>query len=191
MVKNVDNFWESSMAKHGVGTLDAWLCKKVIKDIFLKAVMMKTVILPITISLLILSVTGCSLIPGGLQSTPTPVPSIPPSNYAPQPGDEQLKRDQVFLDMENSSLLIMESFPIQVSAMLNGSLSDPCHQLRVVVTPVNGDNQINLEVYSVYDPSTACIMVIEPFSATVPLGSYSDGHYRVLVNGELLGEFDA
>ena len=95
------------------------------------------------------------------------------------------------MDLENSELLIMESYPIQVSAMLNGSLSDPCHQLRVVVTPANADNQINLEVYSVYDPGVACITVIEPFSTNVPLGFYSDGHYSVYVNGQQLGEFDA
>ena len=130
---------------------------------------------------------------GGADSAPTstPVPPIPPSDYQPQPGDEKLKRDQVFVDLENSDLLIMESYPIQVSAMLNGSLSDPCHQLRVVVTPANTDNQINLEVYSVYDPGVACITVIEPFTTNVPLGFYSDGHYSVYVNGQLLGEFDA
>ena len=152
---------------------------------------MKTVALQIGIILLILSITGCSPIPGGRQPTSTPVPPIPPSDYQPQPGDEKLKRDQVFVDLENSELLIMESYPIQVSAMLNGSLSDPCQQLRVVVTPANADNLINLEVYSVYDPGVACITVIEPFSTNVPLGFYSDGHYSVHVNGQLLGEFDA
>ncbi len=152
---------------------------------------MKTVIQHIGIILFILSISGCSLIPGGRQATPTPVPPIPPSDYQPQPGDDKLKRDQVFVDLENSDLLIMESYPIQVSAMLKGSLSDPCHQLRVVVTPANTDNQINLEVYSVYDPGVACITVIESFTANVPLGFYSDGHYSVHVNGQLLGEFDA
>jgi hypothetical protein len=113
------------------------------------------------------------------------------SSYAPQPGDDRLKRDQVFMDMGNSSLLIMESYPVQVSALLNGSLSDPCHQLRVVVVPANAENQINLEVYSVVDPTKACITVIQPFSANIPLGSFKEGHYLVTVNGELLGEFDA
>ena len=153
---------------------------------------MKTVILPITKSLLVLSLAGCSLLPIGTQSTPTPTsPAIPPSSYAPQPGDALLKRDQVFLDMENSTMLIMESYPIQVSVLLNGSLSDPCHQLRALFIPADAEKQINIEVYSMVDSSKACITVIQPFTATIPLGSYSNGHFTVFVNGELLGEFDA
>jgi hypothetical protein len=153
---------------------------------------MKEKILPLTMSLLILSLTGCSLLPLGTQPTPTPTtPAIPPSSYAPQPGDALLKRDQVFLDLENSTMLIMESYPIQVSVLLNGNLSDPCHQLRVVVTPADAEKQINIEVYSMVDSSKACITVIQPFTATIPLGSYSNGHFTVFVNGELLGEFDA
>lgn len=124
-------------------------------------------------------------------SVGTGTPVIPPSGYEPQPGDATLKRDKVFLDLENSSLLVMESYPIQVSATLNGSLSDPCHQLRVVVTPANEQNHIEIEVYSVYDPNEICITVIQPFNVNIPLGSFVDGQYNVYVNGELLGEFDA
>jgi len=154
---------------------------------------MKEKILPLSISLLILSLVGCSLLPP-IDTLPTPTPtapSIPPSGYEHQPGDEKLTRDKVSLELENSSLVTMESFPIQVSALLNGSLSDPCHQLRVLLKPADDKNQINLEVYSVVDSSAACIMVIEPFSATIPLGTFTGGHYTVYVNGQLLGEFDA
>jgi hypothetical protein len=153
---------------------------------------MKEVTLPITISLLILTIAGCALIPDlPPPATPTPsAPSVPPSGYEPQPGDDKLKRDQVFLGMENSRLVIGESFPAQVSAILNGNLSDPCHQLRVVVTFANAQNQINLEVYSVFDPSVACITVLKPFTASIPLGSYSNSQYTVMVNGERLGLFD-
>jgi hypothetical protein len=156
-------------------------------------VQMKEIFTPLIISMLIVSLAGCSLLTT-VDNKPTPIPptpAVPPSGYEPQSGDSKLKRDNVFLEIENSSLLVMESYPIQVNTILNGTLSDPCHQLRVVVEPANNDNQINLEVYSVVDPSTACIMVIKPFSATIPLGSFTDGHYTVYANGELLGEFDA
>ena len=95
------------------------------------------------------------------------------------------------MDMENSSLLVMESYPVQVSANLVGSLSDPCHQLRIVVRPANAQKEINLEVYSVLDPKMACITVIKDFSATIPLSSYAGGHYTIVVNGQPAGEFDA
>jgi hypothetical protein len=152
---------------------------------------LKELLLPITESLLIVSLVGCSLIPPGTQPTPTSVPSIPPSDYDPQPGDNKLKRGQVFLDAGNSRVVVMESLPVQVSLIINGSLSDPCHQLRVVVTPANTDNAINLDVYSVFDPKLACITVIKDFSATIPMESYTGGHYTIYVNGQLVGEFDA
>ena len=151
---------------------------------------MKEKILPLTLSLLIISIAGCSLIPG-TQPTPTPLPSIPPSGYEPQPGDADLKRDQVFMDVGNSRVVIRESLPAQVSLILNGSLSNPCHQLRIVVTPPNAQKEINLEVYSVFDPKMACITVIKDFSATIPLGSYAGGHYTIVMNGQPAGEFDA
>jgi hypothetical protein len=32
---------------------------------------------------------------------------------------------------------------------------------------------------------------VEPFEATIDLGTYPSGHYSVWVNGELAGEFDS
>ncbi len=148
--------------------------------------LMKAVILPITIGLLFLSLTGCSLVPGGNQATPT---SKPLSGYEPQPGDENLRRDQVFLDMANSRFSTSATPTTQVQVLLQGDLPDPCHALRVVVPPPDANNVINLDVYSLVDPGTACITVLEPFSAEIPLGSYPDGDYKVMVNGERLGEF--
>ena len=113
------------------------------------------------------------------------------SGYEPLPGDANLTRGQVFLELGSSQLFIMESLPIQVTAILNGNLPDPCHQLRVAVTAADTNNRINLEVYTLADPSVVCTTVLEPFAATIPLGSYSGGHFSVYVNGELLGEFDS
>jgi hypothetical protein len=117
--------------------------------------------------------------------------AIPSSGYEPQPGDAKLTRGEVFLDLKNSSVVISESFPAQVSVILNGNLPDPCHKLRVVVIPANAQNEINLVVYSVGDPGLMCITVIEPFNATIPLGSYAGGHFTVYANGQLVGKFDA
>ena len=50
---------------------------------------------------------------------------------------------------------------------------------------------------SLADPAVACITVIEPFEANLPLGSFSGGRYSVYVTtdpalpAELLGEFDS
>ncbi len=122
---------------------------------------------------------------------PTPNPAAPPSGYEPQPGDGKLMRDQVFVDVENSEVVVSMSQPVQASVLLNGNLSDPCHQLRVVVSPPNAQKEIMLDVYSVVDPSLVCIMVIKPFNVTIPLGTFSGGHFSVFANGQLIGEFDA
>lgn len=118
------------------------------------------------------------------------MPVIPPSGYEPQPGDENLKRDEVFLDLAASQLVVTATEPAQAKAILNGNLPDPCHFLRVVVTPPGSSDTINIEVYSLVDPNTVCVTKVEPFSASIPLGSYASGVYNVMVNGERLGQFD-
>jgi hypothetical protein len=123
----------------------------------------------------------------GNPGTGTPV--IPPSGYEPQPGDNNLKRDQVFLDLVNSQFSLPDTPTSQVQVVLQGNLPDPCHRLRVVVTPPDANNVINLDAYSVVNPAGACITVLKPFVATIPLGSYTDGEYTVMVNGERLGLF--
>jgi len=120
-------------------------------------------------------------------------PVIPPSGYEPQPGDEKLKRNPVFLDLASSQFILNyphSSSISEVIVVLQGNLPDPCHRLRVVVTPPDAENVINLDVYSVVDPAVACITVLKPFTASIPLGSYSDEQYSVMVNGEKLGEFN-
>ena len=116
---------------------------------------------------------------------------IPPSGFEPQTGDATLTRDDVFFDLPTSQVVISLAQPVKAEAILSGNLPDPCHYLRVVVTPADANNVISLEVYSVVDTRTACTTVLQPFSARIPLGSYSSGDYKVTVNGEPLGQFPA
>ncbi len=115
---------------------------------------------------------------------------IRPSGYEPQSADASLKRDQVFLDLSASQLVVTATDPAQAKVTLTGNMPDPCHTLRVVVTPADVNNTINLEVYSLVDPNTACVTVLEPFTASIPLGSFTTGRYTVMVNNERLGQFD-
>ena len=112
-----------------------------------------------------------------------------PKPYAPQPGDSQLSRGNVFID--SSELLILESYPVQIMLVLKGNLPTPCNQLRVATNPPDKQNQIYVEVYSVILPDQMCAQVLEPFEANVGLGSFSAGHYSIWVNGEMIGEFDS
>ena len=113
----------------------------------------------------------------------------PPVNpFAPQPGDENLVRGEIFL--QEASLVIRESFPPQVSLMLQGDLPTPCHALRAILNPPDAENKIIVEAYSVVDPDRMCTQVLRPFDESLDLGTYPSGHYVVWVNGEMAGEFD-
>lgn len=119
-------------------------------------------------------------------STPIGTPDMP---FAPRPDDTNLSRGNVFLN--ESSLMIRESFPPQISLSVSGDLPTPCHELRVHVQEPDPDYKINVEVYSIVDPDQVCIQVLEPFQANIDLGIFPSGHYTVWANGERVGEFDS
>jgi hypothetical protein len=110
-------------------------------------------------------------------------------SYAPQPGDSSLVRGNAFVN--NSELLVMESYPVQIMLVLEGELPTPCNQLRVAASPPDEQNRIDIDVYSVSDPDEICIQVLDPFEANFGLGSFPSGHYSVWVNDEMIGEFDS
>lgn len=123
--------------------------------------------------------------PGG--SMPTKEPNLNP--FVPKPGDEKLTRGEVYV--HESSLVIRESYPPQVSLSLSGDLPTPCHELRVKINAPDQENKIMAAAYSVVDPDKVCIQVLESFEGHIDLGSFPAGHYSVWVNGESAGEFDS
>ena len=124
--------------------------------------------------------------PGVIDPLPLPLPESP---FAPQPGDAALQRGPVFLDA--TDLLQLESYPIQINVHLQGELPSPCHQLRVVVSAPDAQNQIQLDVYSLAEPNAVCVAMTQPFDENIPLGSFPTGKYTVWVNGVMIGEFNS
>lgn len=116
--------------------------------------------------------------------------SIQYASYAPRPGDEKLVRGTVFIDYERSYIYESNTKPVQVYVVLKGYLPSPCHQLRVTYAPTDQANVVSLYAYSLTEPDTACLTLIQPFTATIYIGSYYEGTYTVLVNGVVLGKFD-
>lgn len=108
--------------------------------------------------------------------------------FFPKPEDKDLNRGNVYLN--ETSLLIHESFPPQVSLSINGDLPTPCNQLRVAVGAPDPENKIMVDVYSVIDLNRVCTQVLKPFAESIDLGTFPTGHYTVWVNGEMAGEFD-
>ncbi|MGE5124392.1 MAG: hypothetical protein ACM3H7_07730, partial [Acidobacteriaceae bacterium] len=122
-------------------------------------------------------------------STPMPASNLTPlSGYEAQPGDESLTRQQVFLDLANSFLAITTTQPSQVNAILKGDLPDACHQLRVGVAESGQASRISLDVYSLTDSSVKCTAMLQPFTASIPLGTYPADRYTVTANGQKLAE---
>jgi len=150
--------------------------------------------------LLMLIVAACTSVPDAATVPPDTAVTSPPEDtmptnepyvnpFSPKPGDEQLSRGSVFLN--EVSLVIRESYPPQISLSVSGDLPTPCHELRAEIGSPDAENKIKVDVYSVVDPNTACVQVIEPFLEYIDLGTFPTGYYSVWVNGELAGEFDS
>ena len=121
-------------------------------------------------------------------------PAVSPTNtgdggnrpFDPQPGDAGLQRGNVYLDQ--SEVLLLESFPPQVAVHLVGNLPTPCHSLRVAVEKPDKENNIHMDVYSVVAGDVVCAEVLLPLDQTIILGTYPQGKYTILVNGTEIGE---
>ncbi len=111
------------------------------------------------------------------------------NSYQPQLSDNQFNQGNVYID--SSEILTLESFPLQFTLHIKGNLPTPCHKLRVAVQPPDDQNQILVEVYSLVDPDKMCTQVLEPFEINVPLGSFPAGKYTVIVNSEVIAEFQS
>jgi hypothetical protein len=105
----------------------------------------------------------------------------------PIPGEENMTRGAVTIN--ESELLILESYPLQIVLELEGELPTPCHNLRAKASEPDAQNRIQVELYSLSEPDVVCIQVLQPFKTSINLGSFPDGTYTVWVNGEQVGEF--
>jgi hypothetical protein len=108
--------------------------------------------------------------------------------FAPQLGDDQLRRGEVFIN--TTELLLLESYPVQVNLIVRGELPTPCHELRAVVLAPDEQGNLQVEAYSLVDPDLICIQVMAPFEITLSLGSYTEGSFTVLINGEQVEAFE-
>lgn len=115
---------------------------------------------------------------------------VPYQDQEREPGQADMVAGNAFVN--SADLVIMESYPVQVSLALSGELPTPCNKLTVDISEPNADNQIHIEVYSLVDPAMTCIAMIEPFDEQIslPVENLADGTYEVWVNGTLVGEFN-
>lgn len=113
--------------------------------------------------------------------------AITADEFTAMPDDKDLQAATAFV--EYSEIILNESDPVQVELVIVGNLPSPCHQLRVIASEPDDTGHIMVQAYSVTDPEKTCAQVLEPFTAVVPLGAYSEGTFTVSINNEMIGEF--
>ena len=112
--------------------------------------------------------------------------AAPPTAGSPVGGS---KGDPVYID--SADLLIMESYPVQVSLHILGNLPTPCHEFRSEVGQPDNQQRIRVSAWSESDLATICAQVLQTLdeSVSIPMDGASDGTYSVWLNGEKVGEF--
>ena len=87
--------------------------------------------------------------------------------------------------MDSVAILYLERYPVQAQLLVRGSLPTPCHSTAFEVQDL-GDF-IDVLLWSLADPETECITVLEPFDLAIPLGSFASADLPVRLNGDEVG----
>jgi hypothetical protein len=97
-----------------------------------------------------------------------------PDQIAPTQGAEEneppnagVKRGKVYI--EEAQLLVMESYPVQISLHLKGELPTPCNKLQVDIADPDTERKIYVDVYSLFDPEVICVQMTKPFEESFPI----------------------
>jgi inhibitor of cysteine peptidase len=92
--------------------------------------------------------------------------------------------------VESIEILIAASFPVQISAVLSGYLSDGCTKISGVTARGPVANRFHIEITTERPPGALCTLALVPFEQNVPLDVYGlpKGGYEVLV-GDISAAF--
>ena len=135
-------------------------------------------------------VVGCT--PAGddapnAAATPTTDPNAPVSSDDPTPTPEPTLSGDLVIGtaiVNSVDLLMMESFPLQMNASIQGDFPDGCTSLGGV-TQEQAGNVINITVMTTRPADQMCDQALAPFTESVPVDIYGlpAGEYTVNVNG--------
>lgn len=109
--------------------------------------------------------------------------------YAPRAGDSDLLAEDINIEWDN--LHVARSRPPQLLVNFTYFPPTTCHKLRVEVSEPNDENQIILKAYLIAAKDQVCTTIVleDPLEASLNLGSYPEGNYSVVLNGDQIGEF--
>jgi len=83
--------------------------------------------------------------------------------------------------IDGVEVLILESFPAQATARIEGVLGDGCTEL-LPIEQMRDDAEIALSVLTRRPVGVACIQVVAPFEERVSLGTFDPGSYLLRAN---------
>lgn len=132
----------------------------------------------------VLALSACSApLAGSPDDEPTEEPTAEPTA---EPTSEGSGRSPAYVDVLD--VLILESFPVQVNAVLMGNLPDPC--VTIDSTEVSGpdeNNTFTITITTYRDPVALCAEALTPFEQTVslPVEGLPAGTYTVVLAGDL------
>lgn len=114
--------------------------------------------------------------------TATPADVSPTVAPTTQTVPEQPVRGQAQVD--TVEVLIMESFPVQISVIARGNLPDSCTRIDEIITQQSGDTY-RVAITTLRQPDQMCTQAIVPFEQNVSLdvAGLPAGTYNVSVNG--------
>jgi hypothetical protein len=141
---------------------------------------MRKALIPLLLALAVVS-AGCFQIHFGLGPDTPDTPDDGGPTTTTRPTVPGALRGAAYID--SVDLLQLESWPVQVRALVKGSLPTPCHTLAWDVNGPDADGRITLDVYSTADPAAICIQVLEPFEQSIGVGSFTSGSFVLVVNG--------
>ena len=96
----------------------------------------------------------------------------------------QTAKEFIIADMpiNDISVLLLESFPVQVHIVVDGFLRDGCTTLNEITQRRDG-NTISVHITTKRPQDAVCIQVIKEVQERVPLeGGFLPGRYKVIVN---------
>ena len=102
---------------------------------------------------------------------------------APEPSLGEETYDRLAI-VEEVSILILESWPVQINVEARGYLHDAVTVLDIVEIRRDG-HRIGIRIYTTRDPEAMGAQVLTPFALTIPLdyAELEPGAYTVDVNG--------
>ena len=84
--------------------------------------------------------------------------------------------------VESIKIVIAESFPVQVFALLRGYLGDGCTEITAITSRGPVDNRFDIEITTQRPSEAMCTQALVPFEHNVPIHAYGlpAGDYEVV-----------